>query len=158
MDGYYHAFLHRDAEAAGRTYWISQFAAGMDEATVIQGFLTSDEYAQMHAGDTAFVEALYSSVLNRAAEASGEQFWLGQLAGGATRAQIIQGFLQSTESLTQVVDSLYVAYLHRQGEALGVNYWLRELQSSRETLGQVAQAFLASDEFYTAAKKTGSMM
>jgi hypothetical protein len=153
VDGFYLSFLHRDAEANGRTYWVSQFAAGADEAAVVRGFLTSAEYMQLHAGDAPFVEALYQDVLGRTAEAGGEAYWLGQLAAGASRSDIVQGFVQSTEAVTQVVDSLYAAYLHRQGEVAGMNFWTQELQSGRESLGQVAQGFLASNEFYTDAGK-----
>jgi hypothetical protein len=148
VDGYYHSFLHRDADAAGRAFWVSQFATGADEAAVIQGFLTSAEYAQAHAGHAAFVEALYQDVLGRNADAGGEEYWLGRLAAGASQAGVVQGFLHSTEAVTRVVDSLYAAYLHRQGDAGGMNYWVQQLQSGQETLGKVAQAFLASPEFY----------
>jgi hypothetical protein len=153
VDGYYHSFLHRDAEAAGRTYWISRFAAGADESDVVEGFLTSAEYTLMHAGDTAFVEALYQDVLLRTSDANGEQWWRNGLAAGANRADIVQGFLRSTEAVTQVVDSMYATFLHRQGDAAGKCYWVRQLQSGGDKLGQVAQCFLASDEFCANAMK-----
>ena len=154
VDGYYHAFLHRDADAAGRAFWIGRFDAGADEGTIIQGFLTSDEYTRAHAGDVPFVESLYQDVLNRSADVAGEQYWRGLLAAGASHGEIAQGFLQSTEALARAAESLYAAFLHRPGEVSGINFWVGELQSGRETLGQVAQAFLASDEFYADSKKT----
>jgi hypothetical protein len=147
VNGYYQSFLHRDADAAGGAHWFGQFAAGASEATVIQGFLTSAEYNQMHAGHTAFVDALYQDLLGRSADAAGEAFWVGRLAAGASEAEVVQGFLQSTEAVTRVVDSLYAAYLHRQGETAGMNFWVQEIQSGRETLGKAAQGFLASPEF-----------
>jgi hypothetical protein len=151
VDGYYQSFLHRDADAAGRAFWVSQLAAGADAAAVVQGFLTSAEYTQAHAGLAAFVAGLYQDVLGRNADAVGQAYWLGQLTAGASRVQVVQGLLHSTEAVTCVVDSLYAAYLHRQGEASGRNFWVQELQSGRETIGKVAQGFLASHEFYADA-------
>jgi hypothetical protein len=151
VDGYYHSFLHRAADAAGRAFWISQLAAGTDETAVIQGFLTSAEYTQVHAGPTAYVEALYQDVLGRSADAAGEASWRAFLAAEGSPAAVVQGFLHSTEAVTGVVDSLYAAYLHRQADAAGRSFWVGQLQSSHQTLAKVAQAFLAAPEFYTGA-------
>jgi hypothetical protein len=46
------------------------------------------------------------------------------------------------------VDQYYANYLGRAGSAAEVAGWVGALQAGQLTPDQVAQAFLASDEFY----------
>jgi hypothetical protein len=47
----------------------------------------------------------------------------------------------------QLVDRFYVEFLHRDGEPTGVAAWEGALDSGALSPDQVAQAFLASDDF-----------
>ena len=155
VDGYYQSFLNRTGDDAGRAFWISQLASGVDESAIVQGFLSSPEYTQAHAGNAGFVAGLYQDILGRSAAAGEQGYWLGRLAAGATHAEIAGWFLQSSEAVNQVVDSLYTAYLQRKSDAGGLAYWTQQLQSTNASLGQTAQAFLASAEFRGEAANAG---
>jgi hypothetical protein len=68
-----------------------------------------------------------------------------------SRAALAEAFLHSPEADQQRVGGYYEGYLGRGGESAGVQAWLSLLQSRRLSPGQVAQAFLVSDEFFSRA-------
>src|SRR5262249_13885843 len=121
---------------------------GMTEGQVAAGLLASAEYQQAHAGPTDYLAGLYADVLGRAADPAGLGYWQAAAQGGLSREALADGFLQSWEKPLQFVDRYYADFLGRAGEPAGVAAWLAALQSSRLSPDQVAQAFLASDEFY----------
>jgi hypothetical protein len=153
VDSYYHTFLQRDPEPAGRAFWVNELLSGMDELTAVQIFLTSAEYARLHPGTEAFVRALYHDVLGRDGEAAGLAYWEGTLNAGAGRDFVASGFLHSAESYTRVLGALYAEYLRRAGEPAGVDYWLNRLRTGGMSVAEVARAFLASDEFFALAAR-----
>jgi hypothetical protein len=154
VDGYYQTFLHRSAEAAGRAYWIARLQAGVDPGAVVQSFLTSSEYQQAHASDDSFVRALYQDLLGRDGDAAGISYWDQRLGTGADRAQVIQGFLHSTEAYQRAVDSFYAQFLQRVPGASEDGYWVNQLTGGSMSLQQVAAGILASDEFFGRANGT----
>jgi hypothetical protein len=151
VDPFYSTYLHRAADAVGRAFWVNELLGGLSEEAVAEGFLTSAEYQQAHAGTAAYLTGLYADVLGRAPDASGLDSWQTAAQGGLSPAQIADGFLQSQEAERQLVDHCYADYLGRAGEPAGVQAWLSELQSGLLSPAQVAQAFLASNEFFSRA-------
>jgi hypothetical protein len=54
------------------------------------------------ANDSAFVTALYENILDRAPDAAGLAYWVGQLAGTSTRTSVLLSFTGSTENLQNI--------------------------------------------------------
>lgn len=89
----YHAVFGRNADAAGLDYWFSVIDGGASVKAIAEAFLASDE--NVGGGtDTAFVEALYTNVLGRAADTAGADYWIEALTNGATRADVIVAFAE----------------------------------------------------------------
>lgn len=97
----YSAYFLRAPDAAGFNFWAGEFSSG---ARGLQGmsdfFATSDEFNSLYANlsNPQFVDLVYRNVLGRQAEASGRNFWIGQLDSGAiTRGTLMINFSESEE-------------------------------------------------------------
>jgi hypothetical protein len=151
VDGYYRYYLGRPSDAFGRPYWVNLFLGGADEATVVQGFLTSPEYLSQHATNTAFVDSLYSNLLGRPAQSGEDAYWVHQLNGTTSQATVIQGFLASDGFETLAVDAFYSAYLHRAAGPSELSFWLGQPRTTAGALESLALSFLSSGEFFGVA-------
>lgn len=99
VDRLYKEVLGRDADEAGKKYWVEQLQSGkLSRADVLKSFLGSEEFSKKNMGDEDFVETLYKTFFGRASDAEGKSYWTGQLKSGAkTRDDLINEFLKSTE-------------------------------------------------------------
>src|SRR5262249_55176212 len=140
VDAYYQLYLGRAPDQAGRDGWVQAFLKGASETEVALGFLTSAEYLQAHADDSALVMALYEDVLGRRGSAAEVQGWVNALQGGQNRAVVAAAFVTSLESRTLMARGNYTDFLERPGSDAEVQGWVNILQSS--TPGQVQAAFL----------------
>src|SRR5262249_23929038 len=104
VDGLYATYLDRKADPAGRAAWVTKLSQGATEDQLATDFVMSSEYASQHAGDKAFVDALYSDILGRNADAAGEAAHVASLSAGKSRGQVVADFLNSTERYRHVVD------------------------------------------------------
>src|SRR5262249_42680637 len=95
VDSYYRTFLRRDETPPERDFWVSRFAEGDDEQTVVEGFLNSPEYQLAHDGDSSFVRDLYFSVLGRFGSASELAAAAADLGGGVSRPALARRFVRS---------------------------------------------------------------
>jgi hypothetical protein len=96
--------------------------------------------------DEMYVNALYCDVLNRPPDPNGLAFWVAQLQGGVSRAQVAGAFWQSAEHRGIEVDQDYQTILGRAGDAAGRQNWVQQLLSGTDE-SQVLLAFLTSPEF-----------
>jgi hypothetical protein len=151
VDQLYATYLHRAADPQGRASWVNALLHGMTETEASRRFLTSAEYLQAHADPTAYLTGLYADVLGRAPDAAGLAGWQQAAQGGLSRAALADAFLQSPEEAKQLVNEDYNRYLARPADAPGERAWAGALLEHRLTEEQVAQAFLASDEFFARA-------
>lgn len=102
VDGFverlYSYTLNRSADAAGRAYWadllISKKSSGSE---VANGFFSSQEFISRNLSNEQFVSTLYKVFFDRTPDQAGLNYWVGQLNGGMTRAQVISGFAGSAE-------------------------------------------------------------
>lgn len=95
----YLAVFDRVPDEAGLDYWVGRYASGAPLTEVAAWFISSTEW-QLTYGDTddaAFVAVLYGNVLDRQPDPTGAEFWLGQLAAGSTRTDLLLGFSESAE-------------------------------------------------------------
>lgn len=90
--------LGREAEPAGESDWIGRIAREEEtpESTA-KLFFFSEEYMNKKTSDEAFVETLYQTFMDRASDPAGKSDWLGRLAAGASREEVLEGFSRSEE-------------------------------------------------------------
>jgi hypothetical protein len=95
----YDAAFDRLPDAGGLAGWVTQAHranVGMD--AIANSFLNSNEAASLRALDDAgFINEIYQNALGRNAEAGGLASWLGQLAAGETRADVMLAISDSAE-------------------------------------------------------------
>lgn len=101
--------------------------------------------------DFRWVSNLYVDILGRAAGATSDaeiNYWVGQLASGATRPQIANDFLTSAEYFTQLVNGYFEQFLQRAADPVALAYFVGELEAGVTSYTVEAQ-ILNSDEFMT---------
>jgi RHS repeat-associated protein len=148
IDGYYQTYLGRIESPAERAHWIAAMLGGLTEVQVVHDFLGSPEYQAAHASNTSFIDSLYTNLLSRTETTGERNAWLQFLQTGGTRERIEQLFLASGERDTRVVDSYYANLLGRTPDQSGSSAWINLLLGGQGTWEGVAEAFLASNEFY----------
>ncbi|MBX9899796.1 MAG: DUF4214 domain-containing protein [Burkholderiaceae bacterium] len=91
----YHTAFGRDADAGGLDYWFDLAKGGASFRQIADSFTHSSEFAKVAAlSNDAFVNGLYQNTFGRAGEESGVNYWIDDLAHGATRAELITSFSQ----------------------------------------------------------------
>jgi hypothetical protein len=133
----------RTPEPGGLAAWSQALLAGTPRGAVADSITSSTEYR------SGLIQGVYRTYLGRSADASGLQFWLGEMAGGRTVQQIEAGFLASAELYQAAggtpegwVTRLYELVLHRNPAPSEVAYWV----SSGLNRGSIALGFLLSTE------------
>ena len=147
VDHLYRSVLGRPSEPGGRAHWVARIAAGHTLEAVAAFLYGSDEYYRL-SGSTpeGFVDRVYTGILGRSPDDDGRRYWVGRLAGGATRTDVAAGFYASIESRSTRVTTLFHVVLGRAPDRAGHDHWVEQVQR----LGDVTLAsFLAaSDEQY----------
>jgi hypothetical protein len=100
----YRAYLLREPEAEGLDYWAGQRAAGISLIAVSDVFAGSEEFVGTYGAldDGQFVDQVYTNVLERPADDEGRAYWIGQLAAGVSRGELMVGFSESPEFVAKV--------------------------------------------------------
>ena len=88
----FQAVLGHTADANGLEYWFDQADKGVSLKTIAQGFMASSEYTGTTQTNAQFVYTLYQELLGRAADTSGNTFWLDKLSAGVSRADVAVAF------------------------------------------------------------------
>ncbi|MEM6680594.1 MAG: DUF4214 domain-containing protein, partial [Pseudomonadota bacterium] len=107
----YNAALDRDGvfDWEGLNFWIDQIEQGVTMEEAARSFLASDEFraaygdaldetAPGYLDDTALLDQLYSNILGRAADPSGRDYWLGEMAAGLDRGTLVYFMATSPEN------------------------------------------------------------
>ncbi|MCR9127135.1 MAG: DUF4214 domain-containing protein [Rhodobacteraceae bacterium] len=164
----YLATLNREADVTGHRDWSTLLFTGERSLPQIaEGFVGSVEFQSTYGAldDAGFVALMYRNVLGRAPDADGLQGWLGALAAGADRADVVLGFSESPEfgqatqpraesfALTHTaqlwsddVFRLYQATLAREPDPGGFALWVAQLGQGTPYADVVA-GFVGSPEF-----------
>jgi hypothetical protein len=148
VDGIYQMVLHRSSDPRGRASWVAAMRAGVSELDVIRSFLLSGEYAAAHPTNAAFVAGLYADVLGRVADPGGSATWQSRLRSGVSRTTVVNAFLTCDEAYLRLLDSYYASYLKRPADPAGELRWLAALRARQVSPAQVAEKFLASEEYF----------
>jgi hypothetical protein len=112
VDGLYRRFLRREADAGGRSGFVSSLQNGATLEQAITVLVTSAEYGMRFGSDGAFVQSLYTTLLGRLGNNTEVAGWVGMLPG-VTRAVVAASILSSTEYRELVVRSDYAQLLNR---------------------------------------------
>ena len=100
---------------------------------------------------TEQITSLYVGYFNRAPDPAGLQYWVTQLNGGMTLAQIANSFSVQPETAAlypffaspdplnaaTVIDQAYHNLFNRAPDAGGSSYWTGQLTAPGKTVGQV---------------------
>lgn len=99
----YKAAFDRTPDTKGLGSWIKYLDEGGNRDFVAQSFVSSFEFSTKYGPlDTqGFVQRLYNNVLGRDGEAAGVYGWVDGLNNGLTRAQVLQGFSESSENISK---------------------------------------------------------
>ena len=110
----YKAAFDRTPDAKGLGSWIKYLDEGGSRDFVAQSFVNSFEFNAKYGplDDTGFIQRLYNNVLGRDGEAQGVYGWVDGLSNGLSRAQVLQGFSESSENIgkTEVLMANGISY------------------------------------------------
>ncbi|MCJ7871443.1 DUF4214 domain-containing protein [Phaeobacter sp. J2-8] len=166
----YQATLDREPDAGGHTAWTQRYANGEYSALdVADGFVRSPQFKATYSdnlSNTEFVTLLYNNVLDRAPDDQGLARWVDELDSGASRADVVLGFVQSPQFIAATnpaanafaanglasnwsdeVFRLYQATLDRVPDMTGQTNWTGRLADGSYSLEEVADSFVRSPQF-----------
>ncbi|MBO4636983.1 MAG: DUF4214 domain-containing protein [Clostridiales bacterium] len=170
----YTVALGRPSDPAGKQDWIDAITLrGESGASCARGFLYSPEFLNKECSNEEFVAVLYSTFFNRTPDNLGFTAWVEALNNGASKEQVIEGFINSTEWAnlclrygirnggtgvpnievepnSQTIDfatRLYTTCLGRNADEAGLMAWARQLANQRDTGTGAARGFFFSEEF-----------
>jgi hypothetical protein len=167
IDHYYQNILGRTGDAGGVAFWQSEVArmsglgADPTEAyiAIAVAFYASAEFAARGLSDTAFVDSLYSTFFNRAADAGGRSYWVGQINLGLSREMVMYAFLFSSEFSSfmaqnvgstpsraelYIVIDFYRGAFARLPDSGGFKYWANQFRSAQCSGGNATGAVYAA--------------
>ncbi|MCI0461199.1 MAG: Ig-like domain repeat protein [Gemmataceae bacterium] len=103
-------------------------------------------FARGQGSDGGFLDAAFLDGLDRRIDSGGLAYWSGQLAQGATRAEVALGILDSPEADGQVVQDRFRTLLLRDADGGSSAFWTGVLQQgTREA--EFTAALLSSAEY-----------
>ena len=174
VDRLYNVALGRESDPQGHADWLDAIMSGrVSGAEAAKGFLLSPEFINRNYSDEEFVTILYNTFFGREPDPEGKAAWMNALANGASREEILDGFINSTEwanlcltygivsggtgtpnievepneQTIEFVRRLYSICLERQADEAGLMAWARQLANQRDTGSGVARGFFFSSEF-----------
>lgn len=161
--------LGRAAEPGGVNYWSDSATTRLKSgAEIAQGFFLSAEFANRGLSDSAFLDTLYRTLFDRAADAGGKANWQNLLNAGQSRATIVSGFTGSLEfdnlckrfailttqpanarvgNIRAFVTRLYTTALSRNPDAAGADNWTYQLINRDQSATGVSRGFFFSAEY-----------
>lgn len=159
----YRTMFGRDADPTGLGYWVGKLQSGSSREQIFNGFVGSDEWAQICAsygistgassapsssassasdGIREFVNHLYSGFLGRTADTAGLNDWSSRLASGNTTGfEAAYGFMHSSEFLSRassmsnsaIVTVFYNTFLGRAPSSTEVSSYTSRMGSNLNT-------------------------
>ena len=176
----YRTFFDREADQAGKDFWMGKLGSGVSRSSIVNGFINSTEWCNLCAvygvkpgasgGYAAnkpsrsaerFATRLYEQCLGRAPEADGLRYWSMALTNHQTSGSwaaksffVLPEFVKMNLSDEEFVTRVYRTYMGREPEISGLVYWTGRLASglSRE---EVLNEFANSAEFSNICKDYG---
>ena len=151
-DRLYRAAFGREAETDGLRYWVDRRDGGLGLTSMARLFSGTPEFRAAYdgLGDTAFVTAIYRNILGREPEAAGRDYWVGRLADGLARHQLLAQFSESSEHRARArvggtITRAYFVLLDRAATPSERATWTDVLSDGGDDVRIVA-LLMASDE------------
>ncbi len=153
----YQHYLGRNPDPEGLVFWVTQMQQGLTQQRLEASFLSSPEYWTSHGGtSTAWVQALYHDLLERAPDEAGLNAWLAQMNAGTPAYEVALGLAASLERAAMQIREDYFTYLGRAASEEDVNYWTGRFRDGATNETLVAGFVASSEYYYKAAKGNGS--
>jgi hypothetical protein len=100
------------------------------------------------------IDTLYDHILGRQPDLAGFGYWDAQVKAGQSLGQVAVTMTRSLESgntlfngnTSHDLDTLYNVILNRPTDAVGKAFWSAQIDQGHQTLEQVAQGFVTSNE------------
>ena len=179
LDVLYKTFFKREADAAGKAYWMDLLAGGTSMETIIDSFINTREWCDICASygvrsgaptakasfasenAKAFASRLYEKCLGREAEAEGLNFWALSLTNQENSGyEAAKLFFTSPEFVglktdnKEFVKRCYETFMGRPADDNGLKYWVGLLDNGT-TREDVLKGFAQSPEFTDICNKYG---
>lgn len=144
----YQQYLGRDADDAGKNYWVDKLQAGLTREQLESGFIGSPEYIANHGGNKSeWVKGMYHDLLGREPEDAGLHYWEDRLAGGTPEDQVAAGFAASPERESQRIRHDYETHLGRTPDDSEVEYWTDRFRHGARS-EDILAGLIGSPEYY----------
>ena len=170
----YTVALGRSSDPVGASDWVAAITErGETGADAARGFLYSDEFLNKDVTTEEFVRILYVTFFDREPDTDGFNGWVNALNNGASKRDVIEGFINSTEwanlclrygiasggtgvpnievepnqSTIDFCTRLYTTCLNREADQNGLMAWARQLANRRDSGSGAARGFFFSSEF-----------
>jgi len=102
----YNAELHRAPDALGLAYWVARLGDGMSLTDIAKSFYSSAEGSALRPvtpTNAALVGDAYTKILDRAPDAAGQAYWIGELESARlTPATFLLAFVEGVTGATDV--------------------------------------------------------
>jgi hypothetical protein len=105
----YNALLGRNPDNSGLNHWLSDLMVSNNSIQGMSGAFAGSEEYQARFGaqsDEAFIDQLYTNVLNRSADQAGYDYWLDEIAQSGDRSGMIVSFSESVEYAASVASEV----------------------------------------------------
>jgi cyclophilin family peptidyl-prolyl cis-trans isomerase len=99
--------------------------------------------------NTAYINALYQSILGHAPDATGLAYWQQQMSAGASRTTVAQGIWDSSEHRGNQVSQFYQEFLNRAPDTTGKQFWINAYSSWGTEQLETVGFLTATPEFST---------
>ncbi len=174
---FYNAILRRDPDAGGKAFWeaeavrVQTLGADVNETWYAMSiaFFSSAEYAAFNRDNAGFATDLYTTFFDRAPDAGGLAYWMGQLDSGMSREVLLLSFMFSPEftAFTQgvygsnatrkevdVVMDFYRGLLARLPDSTGFGFWVSQFRQAQCASASAVRAAAAdiSNQFANSAE------
>lgn len=173
----YRSVLGREPEQGGFEYWMGRLDRGSATgADVIRNFVVSPEFLNMDVSNEDFLDVVYQTFFNRAADQGGKTYWVNRLNNGLNRMAVINNFINSQEfsdkcaaagiqpgngiapnvnmrpsrGILQFTDRFYTECYGRVPDQSGSAYWAQRIANGTCTGREAARQFFFSAEFINA--------
>jgi len=147
----YQRLLGRQPDSDGlHTYLSLLQSTGHANDVIVQLASSPEYYALRLSNNTQFIRGLYNDLLNRGASVTEIEIWLNKLNTGATRAQVVAGFVAIAEYQQFYINSLFMRYLNRLPSKMEMDQYISQLQAGASDAA-LAAGILSSAEFFLAA-------
>ena len=162
---FYQNVLERDPDSSGLDNWVNALLNKTKTgADVANGFIFSEEFKAKGVDNEEYLNILYKSFFDREADSGGFNNWINKLINGASRLDVLNGFLVSTEfknlcekyniesglnniNIINFVTGFYQNVLEREPDKGGLDGWVKNLVNGTMSGSNLAKAFIFSTEF-----------